>query len=248
MPYNLLLLPLLGGFVFIRLFIYTKFATSKLVGQRLVIWAALAGVVLMIASRCITLIVIHYLPKTAGLWELVGINTPFSGTAFLSFLLGVTVWIPLNLFCNREKASQWSTENYGSRLELLFYRASEKSIQIMVTLTDGKVYVGYVIWQPSEPHTDVSFCGILPIISGYRDPVTKQVTYSTSYVEAYERLDEKGSDGKYKIDINDFEKFFKMSSVEIASIYDPDVFLMFDDAEGSELVEPDESTEANVDT
>ena len=44
MPFNVLLLPLLGGYVFITYWNYTRFSARRYAGERLLINAALAGV------------------------------------------------------------------------------------------------------------------------------------------------------------------------------------------------------------
>ena len=237
MPYNLLLLPLLGGFIFIRMFFYTKFSTSKLSGQRLIIWAAVAGILFIIISRFVELILIEYCPNITDFWWKYGLPSPYSGTAFLAFILGAVLWLPLNFFSNREGASKWSIENYGSRLEVLFFRAQEENKQIMVSLSDGKVYVGFIVWQPPEPHSDVSYFGILPTISGFRDSKTKEIAFVTDYFKIYERLDDTDDEGTSLLKIDDFEKYLKISSIETASIYDPDVFLMFNSNSENEEAE-----------
>lgn len=96
MPTNLLILPLLGGFVFVRMFAYTRFATSKLTGQKLIIWAALAGVILMVISRVLILLFGKYYPPLGIYWQSVVFPGAFTGTATLAFGLGCLAWWPLN--------------------------------------------------------------------------------------------------------------------------------------------------------
>jgi len=49
-PFNVLLLPLLGGYVFITYWNHTRFSARRYSGERLLIHAALAGVFLLVVS------------------------------------------------------------------------------------------------------------------------------------------------------------------------------------------------------
>ena len=55
MPYNLLLLPLLGGFLFFHLTHFFRFAAQRLDGYRLLFQSAIAGTFLSILARLIVL-------------------------------------------------------------------------------------------------------------------------------------------------------------------------------------------------
>lgn len=47
MPFNVLLLPLLGGYLFLTHFNRTRFATKRYSGERLIFHSAIAGVALL---------------------------------------------------------------------------------------------------------------------------------------------------------------------------------------------------------
>lgn len=76
MPYNLLSLPLLGGFLFIHLAHYFRFNAHRLDGYRLLIQSALCGT----ALEAIVRILIFLLSKL-----------PFSSTLAES---GLSLWKP----------------------------------------------------------------------------------------------------------------------------------------------------------
>ncbi len=227
MPYNLLVLPLIGGFIFISRFHYTRFAASKLSGQRLMLWAALAGVILAFFARVLVVLCMQTYPEIGHFWKAYFFHNEFSGTASLALILGIIAYWPLNLICNKDKASAWATRKYGSRLEVLFAESLDEEKQVMITLSDGKVYVGYVIYQPEELISEQSYFGILPTISGYRDNVTKKVNFITEYANIYQRIIAAEDSINNEMVISDFSKYFKSTSVETASVYDPDVYLRF---------------------
>lgn len=54
MPFNVLLLPLLGGYIFITYWHRTRFSARRYTGERLLFHAALAGVIFLILSFWIT--------------------------------------------------------------------------------------------------------------------------------------------------------------------------------------------------
>src|SRR5579884_4260889 len=114
MPYNLLLLPLLGGFLFIHLTHYFRFNAQRLDGYRLLIQAAIAGTVLATIARLIELALEHVTGANlvAAEWSIFS-PFSFSGTSALAFLLGpFCAWI-WNLFVDRERAKELEIERHG---------------------------------------------------------------------------------------------------------------------------------------
>ena len=97
MPYNLLLLPLIGGFLFVHLAHYFRFAAQRADGYRLLFQAAIAGVGLSIAGR-ITELFIAFTPL--GMWAEQYWNLfspfPYSATSAISLLLGPAFALLLN--------------------------------------------------------------------------------------------------------------------------------------------------------
>jgi hypothetical protein len=57
MPYNLLLLPLLGGFLFIHLTHFFRFGAQRLDGYRLLFQSAIAGICLSALARLVDLLI-----------------------------------------------------------------------------------------------------------------------------------------------------------------------------------------------
>ena len=227
------------------MFHYTRFATSKLTGQKLILWASLAGVGLTLLSRIIVIFLNTHYPALGPYWKANFFPGDFSGTASLALILGLVLWYPLNLLSNKDKVAGWSTRKFGTRLEILLRRSLYEEKQIIVTLSGSKVYVGFILWQPEESFSEHSYFGILPTISGYRDSETKRVKFITEYTNIYEKLWSNDEETNESLDQEDFVKYFKASSVETASIYDPDVYLLFgsntDEGDGVEIENKTES-------
>ena len=69
MPYNLLLLPLLGGYLFIIKSNYTRYAAARESGQRLLIHSAIAGVLLLAFSRLVVGFFVWIVPEAHDLFH-----------------------------------------------------------------------------------------------------------------------------------------------------------------------------------
>jgi len=227
MPNNLLILPLLGGFVFIRFFYYTRWASPKLSGQKLLIWSALCGVVLIAVSRALVLLINHVEPMIGFLWQKYFFTGEFTGTAAIAFILGCTIWIPINLFMDENHSAKWSIEKYGNELDRLISKSLGEKKQLLLTLNDSKVYVGFVLFQSEKAALEDTYFKLLPTISGYRDEVTKNIIFNTDYTAIYEKLWSGDKEVNQHLNEEDFEKYFKVSSIQSASIYDPDVSALF---------------------
>jgi len=222
MPFNILLLPLLGGFIFVRYWNRTKYHAIRADKERILLLASTAGVISL---------AIAFGFKSAGAWlfpcsdfpRLPCFPTiwyrlapfPYSAVSVFAFLLGATLWVPLNkgVFSwtrGLAKPEFWASigpsirrvfsggwlekeeidrviEEDGDPLDMLLRLAEKESKTISATLKSGKVYVGFVS-STNPPSSQTRSVGILPTKSGYRDPTTKQVHYEIYYSDALSRI------------------------------------------------------------
>jgi hypothetical protein len=88
---------------------------------------------------------------------------------------------------------------------------------VSVTLSCKKVYIGYVLSTPNLSPQE-QFVGILPVVSGYRDKDTQDLTITTNYGPAI-------SSGVTPPE--DFEVTIPLASIEIASLFDPRAYPLF---------------------
>lgn len=154
---------------------------------------------------------------------------PDSGTPFLACMLGVLAPFALNLLVPFQIANARLHHNLRTNsLERLFYRAAVDSSLVQVTLSDGKVYVGWIDRLPPDPASTDAYLQLLPITSGYRHKETKKVVFTTHYDEIYENE---------AVDLYDFLKILPIANIESAGTFQQDVYLMFVQSE-SPNVEP----------
>ncbi|HEX6938259.1 MAG TPA: hypothetical protein VF158_02515 [Longimicrobiales bacterium] len=134
MPYNVLLLPLLGGYVFITYWNHTRFDAKRYTGERLLFHAALAGLLFLAVAYVITYTAAATFPRLAAAWK-EAVPFAYSGTSLLAFFLGATMWWPLNRLLNRkEREAEKAVEQWGDFLEILFTRAIQETRQISLSL------------------------------------------------------------------------------------------------------------------
>lgn len=89
------------------------------------------------------------------------------------------------------------------------------------TLKNNKVYVGFTEEIP-PPH-ETNYLKIIPIVSGYRDSETKQITFTTEY---YNALDYYGKNPE-KYNNFDMDIIIKQNEILTAGIFDSDIYEQF---------------------
>lgn len=108
MPYNLLLLPLLAGYLFLSLSNLRAYSVLKLGKDQLLLHASAWGLVLLVLSRCIC---IALLQTDAGLSAAQALHTaapfPFIGTALGALALALIGVMFSNLIVDEAAAARW---------------------------------------------------------------------------------------------------------------------------------------------
>lgn len=147
MPWNLLLLPLIGGYVFYALHPTLSYRLGRLPKDRLLIESAVIGIVLGAVSLGVTRVLIAEAPHLAQWWKAFA-PWPYSGTAAGALLLGaasgLAAAITLHVLGKTERGRQAWVTKHGNELERLFYRSIAEFKPLMVSLVDNKVYVGQI--------------------------------------------------------------------------------------------------------
>src|SRR5256885_16325451 len=98
MPFNLLLLPLLGGFIFFSHWNRTAFFAKRQDKERLLLYASLTGVLFLGLSFATSILIPHitWLSNVQHWWAY---NTPpiqFSGISSFALILGTVAPVILN--------------------------------------------------------------------------------------------------------------------------------------------------------
>lgn len=238
MPYNILLLPLLGGFLFINYWDRTRWHAHRAEKERLLIFAALAGLVCLAAA----LVVRSFVPvfpcfnvcrlgvcarPCFGTWWERHIGSQHSGIATFALLLGAVGWLPLNLIADwyyrdwggsKRRELVRVVHNYGGPLEQLLLRSMQEKKLVMLTLKGGKVYIGDIGtgFIPGH-HTAIH---LLPAKSGFRDD-QQRLTITTDYEKATIQIAK--TEPNWTDVIGSFVIVIPVDEVVAASLYLPEI-------------------------
>lgn len=190
----LLLLALVGGFLFTYRCHVFSYQAARVEGQRLLFVAAGWAVILLIASRLLLLaapyIFAEYLVNSvARFWG--ALVEPVAGIALPTFfgalVLGPTLAWSVNQFYRPKAAGARAVQKYGGELEKLLYRAWRDELLVSVNLENRKVYVGWPIFTP-DPRRNTEDLRLLPALSGYRSEADLRLNFTTQYFPAYRRI------------------------------------------------------------
>lgn len=227
MPFNILLLPLLGGYIFITYWTVTRFTARRYSGERLIIHSAIAGLVFLIIAFVATTEIAKLQPSAVTWWSA---HVPFaySGASILSFLLGALLWIPLNWFADRDERAAKVVADTGDFLEVLLDQSIRELKQVSITLKSGKVYIGFVT-SAFDPADERKYMKMMPTLSGYRDSATHQLMIVQDYSEAYQNL---ADDDPAFLDrmADEFQLVLPIAEVASANLFDPAVYEIFSGA------------------
>ncbi len=199
----MLLLPLLGGYIFVRHWNYTKIHVLRSDKDRLLIRASLSGLFSLMLAYSLSIVGALLFPCNEGgfcipsLWYRF-IPFEYSGVSFAAFLIAATAWYPLNHFYSLNGEIDRAIKEDLDPFELLLKRAQDEGIAVSITMGNDKIYIGLITHQ-FNPATPTNYIGILPLQSGYRDADTKRMNLTTDYSQAQEQITQEIDDISAKI-------------------------------------------------
>jgi hypothetical protein len=112
----------------------------------------------------------------------------------------------------------------NSDMDLVLLRAMEKNMPISVTLSHGKVYVGYVTGA-IEPGEKREMLRILPFVSGYRAGEEMKLKFTTWYTSVYQKFAKDESLSHLNPEL--FEIVFPLSEIKSINLFDIDAYQAF---------------------
>ena len=221
MPFNLLLLPLLGGYLLVSRTHLFAFGAAKQSGERLLFMAAYIAVYLLFGSRIAVLVVVHYLPAVGEWWRVFS-PWEYSGTAAGAFLLGLLIPPIINMLKPLSVASRLAIQKHGDGLDRLFFQATENESQVVITLASGKVYAGWLDWTPPNPGASDAYVRVLPTMSGNRTS-RNLIEWTTFYQAVYLQLGTETTEAE----IESFTKVIPIGQIVTAGLFDPETYNRF---------------------
>lgn len=226
MPFNVLLLPLLGGYVFLRYWNRTRVSSRRYSGERLLLHAAISGILFLVAAFLATRAMLWIYPGL-GTWWRRTVPFPYSGTALLAFAIGAVLWLPLNWLSRGPAAADDRViDQTGDYLERLLVRAIRRTKPVSATLKSGKTYIGFVVGN-ADPAFDRRFISLLPLHSGFQN-TEHELVINTDYTRVYERISD-GRTPEPELDelMKDFIIVLPVGEIQSVNIFDREAYRLF---------------------
>ena len=224
MPFNLLLFPLIGGYYFLINSRYFKYYHQRIDRQKLIFNSILLGILFVTLAFVFTSLFDFLFPAfISSLKALLPIEEPYTGTTLLSLGLAIGSAHISNLFVSDVKAIAQSIRKIGNELEILIQSSFEEKIMIQFTMKSDKIYVGWASELPKPQKSD--YISIMPALSGYRDEKTKEIKFTTSYVDLYDTFI---NEGKIEdLDKLNFQLILSKSEIVTANRFDLEIYDLF---------------------
>ena len=223
MQFGTLLLPILGGYLFLVTCYLTRFIAVRDTGYHLFFKSAIAGSVLFATAFAVVALTESLSTAIQDIWPS-HVAIEYLGTSTLSLALGFLMAQGINVFCNKEKYAQKAAEKRGDRLELMLASSSDEQMQVEITLRSGKSYIGYVVQSPFAIHgkADVE---IFPMASGYRKPDTQELRLTTHYSDILNSFNDTSS--SINLSPEHFRIAIHMSEVISVRLFDPIIYNLY---------------------
>jgi hypothetical protein len=272
-------IALLAGYSFVRLCYFRRFTAESLRADRYALHVLGYSFALFVLGELAAQFIPYWTPERflsieADL-EKLGITAPFLNALLLGPALALLDNGRVRWLMRRDKSLRLLREDRalsgprrffrGIRLAAVarfvrrsndaglraIFRAVLLQKNLMVTLKNNKVYVGKpYVSMTDDPTQALTFIKLLPLKSGYRDPTSKKVIFSTRYDHLAERLAELDGEKARKdrtdplendlvgltnqldeliapIDIEDLGVVIAWLQVESLTIYDENLYRAF---------------------
>lgn len=221
MPYNVLFLPLLAGYIFILNFNPFSYWARRQSSYHILFASAIAGFSILCISVALTALLFWQIPREH--WaQLFGIDwlIPSLACIPLSLLLLLLNYIP---YFGSRKSAERAAKKRNDSLELLFIKGLLDEIPVALSLKSGKVYIGYITAEGDTNTNERKQVRLLPMLSGYRHADTKELTITTNYAATIQELD-------YKLPVP-YDIIIPIAEIETARFHDKTLFHGFQSSE-----------------
>lgn len=147
MPYNQLLLPLIGGYILVNFTHITSYWASRQSREHFLLAAALAGLISLIIARTTIVLLLEtpLRPYLHQIYEAVHSSAPYDGigTALAAFFLCLLLRFWINCVWSREDAAIWLyANNVYNQLERLFHYT-----YLRVDEVQTRPFVSELLWR-----------------------------------------------------------------------------------------------------
>jgi hypothetical protein len=225
-PWNVLILPLLAGYLYCTRCNKVWFEYRQADGNRLLLASALYGVVFLLLATGVIVIAgplagrVSWLGETTRFW--MSHNPyPHLGKSLASLGLSCLVTLAFNKLFNRDKEKYRVLEEELEVFEQLLQRAVDTTHPLLLSLNNQKAYVAFSL---DKVRIDRKYLKVLPLWSGYRKSDTQEVVFTTDYTKVYDELGELVEDSDIDARLEDFALVIPAEFVVSATLFDMQLY------------------------
>lgn len=242
MEFGLSLLPLLGGFLFLVIIRPSVPSLQRLEGYNLLLPIVCFGVIADLTASLLlygytktiaeNVTLIAEIPIFQYFEDLKLDTAAYSATHLLSIPVSLASAFVAKAALKLFDQTQWLrsyVQDDGSQLEVFLIDAQLRDKMISITLKNRKVYVGLVVeseFSRKKENEEDYYLKILPTLSGYRDPNSLRVVFTTRYSDKWT---DKDLMKRTKLKVSDFEILISGNEVMTISKFDYTVYQNFDE-------------------
>ena len=235
----LLLLSPVGGYFFLQQWERTRYATASHEGRKLyfqaVAWGLYLTIGLFLFLTALIFCVGHLFPEfdvqphIASAFPISWVGDPdpkstLNIALILSPLAGYLLAAVFNFLTSKQK--HFAAALSENAFEWLIGEAIRKQSMVLVSLKDGKEYVGFIDTVRDPARGERRFFSLLPVMSGYRT-ATQQVEFTTFYDYIRSQLDQSQSNELDHVELYDLLTVLPVESVRSIRLFDQALFEAF---------------------
>lgn len=237
LSFDSFLIPVLGGFIFVKYSYFTRFRAIRDNGYNILFKSAVVGCFFYLIAFVLwrAAILDNYTnPKISEALNFLHnfLIYPEIVPAVISLIIIVCVLLAVNWAVDEDEMKKMVIRRDDDALEVTILKVFEQEKNLLVTLNNGKVYIGKVTDTYFRINDEISSVLINPLSSGFRDPTNHKIKLNTYYGTIYEQILEKPE--RFDSKISDFSVAIRYDQIVTVSPFDPKVYAMFRETDVSQ--------------
>lgn len=191
MPYNLLILPICGGYLilihtYIHKYNYQRLDPQKLLFSSILVGLLLIGITLFLRIGIFFAFEDFYNRIRNWVPKIPIKHIDYLWTSSFTLFIAINYTLCCNFLSKKCKSLgklnciKKAVGKHGDTLEKMFASSADEGSALQITLKNGKVYVGFSREMPVPKES--KYFQITPAKSGFRDNLTHEIKFTTDYI------------------------------------------------------------------
>ena len=234
-----LLIPILGGFLFIKYCQLTKYRAVRDNGYVILFKSAICGFFFYGISFIFWRAAIldgDVNPKIPEWLDTLNhfLGSPELVPSLFSLVLIAIAVSAINFIVDDDMMKRKVIKEDDDSLELTIQKAFDEEKFLQVTLDTRKVYIGKVTDTYFRVNDEIRSIQLNPLASGYRDEANQKIVLTTYYGQIYEQILENPE--SFDVKISDFSVAIRYYHIISVSPFDPETYSRFQHAEAPDSI------------